>query len=323
MRLLGCIRSMVVLTLLCASASNVQAHSLGLSVVKLMEAGSGRFVLHWLPSETVAQRGYTPKFTGSGGCSFAAPYLTCAKGETGRLRVDGLPRHAELMLAVSYRNGDQHYSSVYNQAIDITELVSQASASGGSVFSSYLITGVEHILGGFDHLLFVVALLFIVGLNRRIIATITAFTLAHSITISLGSLGLLSLPVAATEATIALSIVLAFRETLTKGRTLSRRYPWLIAFLFGLVHGVGFASALNEIGLPDGHRMSALLGFNLGVEAGQLMVLALIALVVYSSKYFAQPKTNKSITDAVYLSCYLFGGVATFWAVERSFEVLF
>ena len=134
--------------------------------------------------------------------------------------------------------------------------------------------GVEHILSGIDHLLFVVALLFLVGFNRQLVWTITAFTLAHSLTLASAALGWLTLRSPPVEATIALSIVLVAGEALHKRETLARRLPALVAFLFGLVHGLGFAGALSEIGLPQNHLATALLTFNLGVELGQLVAVA-------------------------------------------------
>src|SRR6185369_5960648 len=126
------------------------------------------------------------------------------------------------------------------------------------------------------------ALLFLVGFNRRLVTTITAFTLAHSFTLALSALGWLTLRSPPVEATIALSIMLVAGEALHKQATLARRWPALVAFLFGLVHGLGFAGALKEIGLPENHLSVALLTFNVGVEMGQLLVVGL-AYLVYRS----------------------------------------
>ena len=152
----------------------------------------------------------------------------------------------------------------------------------GEIARAYLVLGVEHILSGFDHLLFVLALLFLVGFRRRLVWTITAFTLAHSLTLAQRALGWLTLRSPPVEATIALSIVLVAGEALHKRETLARRWPALVAFLFGLVHGLGFAGALKDIGLPQNHLATALLTFNVGVEIGQLLAVAVVWAAVAS-----------------------------------------
>jgi hypothetical protein len=146
----------------------------------------------------------------------------------------------------------------------------------GEIARAYLALGVEHILSGIDHLLFVAALLFLVGFERKLVWTITAFTLAHSLTLACAALGWLTLRSSPVEATIALSIVLVASEALQPRETLAKRLPALVAFLFGLVHGLGFAGALADIGLPQNHLATALLMFNVGVETGQLMAVAAV-----------------------------------------------
>jgi len=136
----------------------------------------------------------------------------------------------------------------------------------GEIASAYTVLGVEHILSGYDHLMFVFALLFLVGFNKRLVWTITAFTAAHSVTLALAALGLLTLRSPPVEATIALSIVLVAGEALHTKATLARRWPALVAFLFGLVPRPGLRGALKDIGLPQNHLPVALLTFNVGVE---------------------------------------------------------
>jgi len=157
--------------------------------------------------------------------------------------------------------------------------------SGWQVARQYLVLGVEHILLGIDHLLFVLGLLLIAREPRRILFAITGFTVAHSITLSAAALGVLHVPVPPTEAAIALSIVFLAREVLAQSRdSIAWRYPVVVSFVFGLLHGLGFASALSGIGLPDGEVAVALLFFNIGVEVGQLAfifaVLAAISLLL-------------------------------------------
>src|SRR5690242_1477012 len=145
----------------------------------------------------------------------------------------------------------------------------------GEIARAYLVLGVEHILSGVDHLLFVAGLLFLVGFRRRLVGTITAFTVAHSLTLASSAFGWLTLRSPPVEASIALSIVLVASEALRQRETLARRTPSLVAFLFGLVHGLGFAGALKSIGLPQRHLPLALFTFNVGVEVGQLFVVLL------------------------------------------------
>lgn len=187
-----------------------------------------------------------------------------------------------------------------------------------SLSGAYVRHGVDHILLGYDHLLFVLALLLIVRQTRMLLWTITAFTLAHSITLALATLGIVHLPGPPLEASIALSILLLAGEIvrLQRGETsLTARWPWLIAFFFGLLHGLGFASALASIGLPRGDIPLALVAFNVGVELGQLAfiaaVLALFALarrlrLAAAIERYARPGAP-----------YAIGILASFWFFER------
>lgn len=187
---------------------------------------------------------------------------------------------------------------------------------GWQVARTYFVIGVEHILGGFDHLLFVIALVLLLQRGRAVVAAATAFTLAHSITLAGTTLGLFGLPQAPVEASIALSIVFLAVE-IVKAKPgeprLSERVPWVVAFLFGLLHGFGFAGALREIGLPETDVPVALLTFNLGVEAGQLMIIAATMAVLAALARFA-PKARR---PAIIASTYLIGAVASFWFIER------
>ena len=158
----------------------------------------------------------------------------------------------------------------------------EAPAGTGEVAWSYLVLGVEHILGGVDHLLFVLALLLIVRGGKRILITVTAFTVAHSITLVAATLGWVHVPGPPVEAMIALSIVFVAAEIVRglQGKPgLTARAPWIVAFSFGLLHGFGFAGALAEVGLPQKAIPVALLTFNVGVELGQLIFVALVVAV--------------------------------------------
>jgi len=186
------------------------------------------------------------------------------------------------------------------------------------VIGTYTGLGIEHILTGVDHLLFVLALVIIVRGRRQLLVTITAFTIAHSITLALATLDVVRIPGPPVEATIALSIVFVASEIvrLRQGREgLAARKPWVIAFAFGLLHGLGFAGALAEVGLPQNAIPLALLFFNVGVEIGQLIfivvVLAVTAIAGRLMRRHADPRWT-AVTPA-----YLIGGVASFWVFER------
>ena len=198
------------------------------------------------------------------------------------------------------------------------------------VAATYLFLGFEHILSGFDHLLFVLALLFMVGSWRRLVGTITAFTVAHSITLAVASLGWVTLPQAPVEALIALSIVFVAVGILRKRqghKDIAQRWPWVIAFMFGLLHGFGFAGALGEIGLPQHAIPVALLFFNVGVELGQLAFVAGVFAVVYVATLVAghvQYKTNswQALDAAAFPAAYMIGAVAMFWVIERTYNFI-
>ena len=182
--------------------------------------------------------------------------------------------------------------------------------------STYLVLGIEHILGGIDHLLFVLGLVVIVGFEHRLFWTITAFTLAHSITLACSVLGVLALPQGPVEAVIALSILLLAVE-LSRGderASLTRRAPAFVAFVFGLLHGFGFAGALRDIGLPEGQVPVSLAAFNIGVEIGQLGVVAIAWLVALALRR-VDASTRARLTT---LFTYALGCGAAYWAIERS-----
>jgi hydrogenase/urease accessory protein HupE len=182
---------------------------------------------------------------------------------------------------------------------------------------SYLVLGIEHILGGVDHLLFVLALLLIVRGGRRILVTVTAFTVAHSITLVSATLGWVHVPGPPVEAIIALSIVFVAMEVLhgLSGRPgLTARAPWIVAFSFGLLHGFGFASALREVGLPQTAIPTALFMFNVGVEVGQLIfVAAVLALRLVWVRALRAPEPAWMIRAA----SYGIGSIAMYWVIER------
>ena len=194
---------------------------------------------------------------------------------------------------------------------------SSGESSGGGI---YLWLGMEHLLEGYDHILFIIGLVLLVRRPLLLFKVVTSFTVAHSITLALATFGAVSLAQAPVEALIALSIVFLAVELVQPGSTPSimRRFPWAITFVFGLLHGFGFAGALTEIGLPEEAAILALLLFNVGVELGQLLIVAvmLILLLVIARLPLALPAVVKR------LPAYAIGTTAAFWFIERSFTVL-
>ncbi len=206
-----------------------------------------------------------------------------------------------------------------------TQWVVPDTEAPARIASEYTELGVRHIVGGIDHLLFVTCLLFLAGTWRRVLFTITGFTVAHSVTLALSALGLVRLPSAPIEAAIALSIVLVAAE-LARGpsATFTRRYPIVAAAAFGLLHGLGFASVLREIGLPQTERVLALLCFNLGVEIGQIAfvgtvwaALCIIAFVTRKAA-FARESRGAFQIPLERASAYVIGTVAAFWTIGRT-----
>jgi hypothetical protein len=184
------------------------------------------------------------------------------------------------------------------------------------VARTYSVLGVEHILTGIDHLLFVLALLIITGGGWKLVKTVTAFTISHSLTLTAATLGFVHVPQRPVEAVIALSIVFVAAEIVRIHRgleSITSRAPWLVAFTFGLMHGLGFAGGLSEAGLPAGHVPTALLFFSAGVEAGHFMfigvVLAFIALV--RRIRIPLPRWTELVPP------YAIGSVAMFWVIQR------
>lgn len=190
-------------------------------------------------------------------------------------------------------------------------------ASKSKVAGSYLLLGIEHILGGFDHLLFVLGLLLIVRSTKLLIKTITSFTLAHSVTLAMATLGFVYVPQAPVESVIALSIIFLATELSKqhRGETgLTTKAPWLVALCFGLLHGFGFAGALTEVGLPQSDIPLALLFFNVGVEVGQLMFVAGVLCVTWVIKKmkFRWPVWVEQAP------AYAIGSLAAFWFIQRT-----
>jgi hydrogenase/urease accessory protein HupE len=198
--------------------------------------------------------------------------------------------------------------------------VAKPSPGALEVVKTYTVLGVEHILTGFDHLLYILGMLILVGGWRRIVVTMSAFTATHSLTLTAAALGWVHVPQPPVEACIALSILFVAREIVQvhRGRPrITARWPWVVSFTFGLMHGFGFAGALAEVGLPQSSIPIALLFFNVGVEIGQLMFVAAV-LTVIAVGWRAAQRLRLSQTAWLWrIAPYAIGGLASFWLVER------
>ena len=192
------------------------------------------------------------------------------------------------------------------------------------VARTYTVLGIEHILTGIDHLLFVLALLILTRGGWKLVKTVTAFTVSHSLTLTAATLGWLRIPPPPVEAVIALSIVFVAMEIIRQQRGIegiTARAPWIVAFAFGLMHGLGFAGGLSEAGLPAGHIPSALLFFSIGVETGHFLfigvVLGLIA-IAHCTIRLRRPTFNPQLSTALRLvPPYAIGATAMFWVIQR------
>jgi hypothetical protein len=323
------ILSLIILILLACSTS-VVAHRLQPAYLELSEQGVGNFSVLWKrplvgnkPMDIypvfpeVCKNITEPVLTPSDAASLERWLVGC--GEEGLankpIKIDGLVRTVtDTLLRVEMADGSMHTSILRpnSPSFIVPEKPSKLKVAG-----AYLGLGAEHILGGFDHLLFVLGLLLIVRKSMLLVKTITAFTLAHSVTLAMAALGFVHVPQTPVEAVIALSILFLATELAKQHRGevgLTSKAPWLVALSFGLLHGFGFAGALTEIGLPQTDIPLALLFFNVGVEVGQLMFVAAVLLV----QMFIRKLAVKWPVWVDQLPAYIIGSLAAFWFVQRT-----
>ncbi len=279
------------LTVLAGGVHRADAHALQPGFLELSALGGDVWEAFWkvpavsgrpmdivavLPENCDARRPTEPQFDGS---AFVARWAaTCPGGlEGGEIVIEGLEATITDVL-VRY---ELEVGEAESRRLTAAEPGFQVPAPQGrlGVLTTYVVLGVDHILGGVDHLLFVFALLLLIRDWRRLVGAVTAFTVAHSVSLAAAALGWIVVPTPPVEAVIALSIMYLAAELASgsaDGSRLIERAPWAVAFAFGLLHGLGFARALLDIGLPEGEVPLALFAFNLGVEAGQLMFIAVV-----------------------------------------------
>lgn len=320
-----------VLLLALGWASTGAAHEVRPALVQIVETGPGVYDVTWKrpvvgdmalrlvphlsggaldkpPAAEQAAPGYVSRFWRvRGGAALHGQTLT----------IEGLSQSVtDVMVRVSTLDG-RSFDQVIRPAQPSLRL--DLKPAQGIAVPGYLKLGAEHILTGFDHLLFVFGLLLLIGPNWRLVKTVTAFTVAHSITLGLAALGFIQFPSAAIEALVALSILFVAVEIArgpAEAATLARRRPWIIALLFGLLHGMAFAGVLAEIGLPPGAAPQALLLFNLGVEIGQLLTVGgAWALVRLLQRQPWAPRLRVPLL-------YTIGVLAAYWSWLRLAAVL-
>jgi hydrogenase/urease accessory protein HupE len=260
-----------------------------------------------------------PSSMTAGGAMITRWSLSCVDGIRDKhIRIEGLENTmTDVLVRVVHQDGITQMTRLTPSETGFRVALKTTSLD---VIKVYTALGIEHILIGVDHLLFVFALLLIVNGWRRLVGTITAFTLAHSITLAAATMGYIHVAQAPVEAVIALSILFLATEIIhnRQGRPgLAKRFPWLVAFIFGLLHGFGFAGALAEIGLPEQSIPLALLFFNVGVELGQLIF---VVTVVSAGWLLRKLFTDRVMNGGEYAASYLIGGTAAFWVIERTYS---
>ena len=317
-----------------AFASNgIDAHEFDPGYLSLTETAANRFDVQWKVSISGGlYEVLVPRLPGA--CDLDQQLRTyvmldaqvqttelhCPDGLAGHtIEIGGLPlTMTDALLQIEYLSGA---SIVHRLTPNAPGFVVPEQQGSLDVIATYFVLGVEHILIGIDHLLFVLALLLLISGIRRLVLTVTAFTIAHSVTLAVTTLGWMTVPSAPVEATIALSILFLATQLARPDRAaagdaedLTARFPWLVAFSFGLLHGFGFAGALAEVGLPDQAIPLALLFFNVGVEVGQLLFIGAVLMIGWVVRRTAIPAPRwwpKVVAYGV-------GSLAAFWVIDRS-----
>jgi hypothetical protein len=320
---------LLILVLIAAYPATVAAHEVRPAYLQLHQTGAGTYDVLWkvpalgdtrrlslyvqLPQtcstlkqtqSVFANNAYTEQWS-----------IACQGGLAGStIRIAGLTATlTDVLVRVERLDGSSQVARVMSSA---PSFVVEAMPRRFAVARTYLVLGIEHILTGVDHLLFVAGLLLLVSGTRRLLGTVSAFTLSHTVTLTLATLGLVHVPPAPVEAVIALSILFVAREVLRKGThptALAQRRPWLVAFSFGLLHGLGFAGGLSATGLPTAHIPLALGFFSVGVEVGHFSFVgsALVIIAALRRRMSRLPPWSWRIAP------YFIGSCASFWLISR------
>lgn len=318
-----------VFLLLVACAANLTAHEMRPAYLQLHQTGAGTYDVFWkVPavSDSLRLSLYVqlpdacsnlapPRASFANGAYTEQWSVNCPGGLSGStIRIDGLNATlTDVLVRVERLDGS---AQVTRLASSSPSFIVEAAPHRLEVVRTYLLLGIEHILTGVDHLLFVSGLLLLVTGFRRLLLTVSAFTLSHTVTLTLATLGFVHVPPAPVEAVIALSILFVAYEVLRKKETpegLAQRKPWLVAFSFGLLHGLGFAGGLSAAGLPSAHIPLALGFFSAGVEVGHFSFVAIALLLLATLRRW----TIKFPTWSWRLPPYAIGAVAAYWLIVR------
>lgn len=331
------VRLIVIIVFALCSIGTAQAHQFAPSLLEVQETTPNTYNVVWkTPAQTITNVPLQPIWPD--GCEVQSDSpavregtavitrrtLECIQLESDGLvgqvlSVDGLAENqSSAIIILSLRDG-RSYQRVLNT--DTADFLVPTSPSQLHVVTQYPVLGFEHIWEGPDHLMFVFGLLLLVGGGARLLLTITAFTLGHSVTLAIVTLGAVEYPVPLIEFVIALSIFLLagelsrrpVSETLGQSVSLFRRHPWWIAGGFGLLHGLGFAGALADIGLPQNNIPLALLFFNIGIELGQVAFVLGALLIWWLVKRLVSFRSEK----LVFIPVYGLGVLSAMWCIER------
>ncbi len=309
-------------------ATDTNAHALDPGYLEMRQISSVTWSVHWrkpdvngqpmavdavLPESCSPRRGPSPLFDRRAWVS--SWIVECQTDIAGQpIAIDGLEAQRNDVLVRLLPSQAEPTTLRFTPDTAVQNIPSEQTT--WSVFANYILLGFEHILEGWDHLLFVFALFILVRDPWRLVGAVTAFTFAHSITLALATFGVLNVPGPPVEAVIALSIVFLAME-IVKGEDgrfrLSKQKPWIVCFGFGLLHGLGFAGALADIGLPSNDIPAALLAFNLGVEAGQLSFIGALAFLKATFRFVAVPISQGTKV----IAAYCIGSVSMYWLIER------
>jgi hypothetical protein len=318
-----------ILVLLAALATNVSGHEMRPAYLQLHQTGADTYDVFWkVPavSDSMRLSLYVqlpqscsnlapPRASFANGAYTEQWSVNCAGGLSGStVRIDGLSATlTDVLVRVERLDGS---AQVTRLASSSPSFVVEAAPHPLEVARAYLLLGIEHILTGVDHLLFVSGLLLLVTGFRRLLLTVSAFTLSHTVTLTLATLGFVHVPPAPVEAVIALSILFVAYEILRKKENpdgLAQRKPWLVAFSFGLLHGLGFAGGLSAAGLPAAHIPLALGFFSAGVEVGHFSFVAVALILIAGIRQW----TMKLPTWSWRVPPYAIGSVAAYWLIVR------
>jgi hydrogenase/urease accessory protein HupE len=329
------LRLLVLLQMLIGAAGPAAPHALQPGFLNLEALGDDAWQVFWkvptdgtgpmaitavLPEHCLPRQPEGQRFDGS---AFVSAWVAVCPGglEGGEVKIEGLALTAtDVLVRYELEAGRTNSQRLTAATPGFTVPAPQGRLG---VVATYFALGVDHILRGIDHLMFVFALILLVRDRGMLVAAVTAFTVAHSLSLAAAALGWIVVPAPPVEAVVALSIMFLAAELVRPAGaapSLSARFPWLVAFTVGLLHGLGFARALLDVGLPEGEVPLALLAFNLGVEAGQLLFIALV-LVVGALLARLYPHLVRSMTRpggrGLGVTSYLMGGIAAAWLVAR------